>query len=107
MSSHVEGEQEAPSLSPVALLAFGVLAGVYLLYSVAWLITVLRNPTQIADAFSNFMFVSGLWLAVLFPAAWFGATLWLGRERSPWLRILFLVLGAAVLIPWPYIVWAS
>ena len=107
MSSHVEGEQEAPSLGPVALLAFGVLAGIYLLYSVAWLITVLRNPTQIADPFSNLMFVSGLWLAVLFPASWFGATLWLGRERKPWLRILFLALGAVVLIPWPYILWAS
>lgn len=91
----------------MALLAFGVLAGIYLLYSVAWLITVLRNPTQIADGFANFMFISGLWLAVLFPAAWFGATLWLGRGRSVWLRILFLVIGAAVLIPWPYITWAS
>lgn len=107
VNSHVEGEQETPGLHPVALLAFGVLAGIYLLYSVAWLITVLRNPTQIADPFANFMFLLGLWLAMLFPASWFGATLWLGRERSPWLRIVILTVGVFVLIPWPYIVWAS
>lgn len=107
MSSHVEGEQERPSISSVALLAFGVLGGVYLLYSVAWLITVLRNPLQFEDAFSTGMFTVGLWMAVAAPAAWFGTVLYVGRARGAWLRILFLILGAAVFIPWPFIAWAG
>lgn len=107
MSTHVEGEQEQPSISSVALLAFGVLGGVYLLFSIAWLITVLRNPTQFEDALGNFMFVFGLTLALAAPASWFGAVLYLGRRANVWLRILFLVVGVAIFIPWPFITWAG
>jgi hypothetical protein len=102
-----ELDNEPRGLSSLELIAFGILAGIYLLFSVAWLITVLRNPTQFEDAFSNFMFVSGLWLAVAAPAAWFGAVLYLGRNAAPWVRLVFLVVGAAVVIPWPFITWAG
>jgi hypothetical protein len=102
-----ETGDEAPGLSSFALLAFGVLGGIYLLFSVAWLITVLRNPTQFDDPLGNFMFVAGLWMALAAPAAWFGAVLFLGRAKPAWVRLVFLVLGAAAVIPWPFIVWAG
>lgn len=108
MSTHTEdASQEPAGLSSIELVSYGILAGIYLLYSVAWLITVLRNPTHIADGLGDFMFVTGLWLAVFTPAAWFGAVLWLGRGKSTWLRLGFLVVGALLFIPWPYVTWAG
>ncbi|MDH6533217.1 hypothetical protein M2119_001454 [Aurantimicrobium minutum] len=108
---HAAGESaspEAPSgLSSVALVGFGIFGGVYLLFSVAWLITALRNPTEILDPLGNAMFQLGLWSAVASPAIWFGAVLYLGRNRTVASKLLFLLLGVAVLIPWPYVAWAG
>jgi hypothetical protein len=94
-------------LSSAALIGFGIFAGIYLLFSVAWLITALRNPTEIADVLGNAMFQFGLWLAVATPAIWFGAVLYLGKDKKVATRILFLLLGVVVLIPWPYVTWAG
>lgn len=98
---------EQTGLSSAALVGFGIFGGIYLLFSVAWLITALRNPTQIQDALGNAMFVFGLWLSVAAPAIWFGAVLYLGKEATVLRKMLFLVLGAVVLIPWPYLTWAG
>ena len=94
-------------LSSIALVGFGIFGGIYLLSSVAWLITALRNPTQIADPLGNGMFVLGLWLAVAAPSLWFAAVLYLGSHSSVSKRMMFLLLGAFVLIPWPYLAWAG
>lgn len=94
-------------LSSAALIGFGIFGGIYLLFSVAWLITALRNPTQIADVLGNAMFHLGLWLAVASPAIWFSAVLYLGKDKKVATRLLFLLLGVAVLIPWPYVSWAG
>jgi hypothetical protein len=102
----------SPGASPssvgdsVALVATGVFAGVYLLFTVAWLITALRNPVQIADPLGNIMFLLGLWFAVAAGPATFVASLVAGNNRL-WLRFVCLVLGALVLIPWPYFTWAG
>jgi hypothetical protein len=107
-SAEAAHSDQAPSgLSSVALVGFGIFGGVYLLYSVAWLITALRNPTQIADPLGNAMFVLGLWLSVAAPALWFSAVLYLGKSSSVAKRMLFLLLGALVFIPWPYLSWAG
>jgi hypothetical protein len=94
-------------LSSAALIGFGIFGGIYLLFSVAWLITALRNPTQIADVLGNAMFQFGLWLAVASPAIWFGAVLYLGKDKKVVTRLLFLLLGVVILIPWPYVSWAG
>ena len=94
-------------LSSAALIGFGIFAGIYLLFSVAWLITALRNPTQIADALGNAMFQFGLWLSVAAPAIWLGAVLYLGKDKKVSTRLLYLLLGVAILIPWPYVSWAG
>ena len=90
----------------ISLVATGVFAGIYLLCAVAWLITALRNPVQIADPLGNFMFVLGLWLAVAAGPATFVASLIAGRSKL-WVRFVCLVVGVAVLIPWPYFTWAG
>lgn len=101
LSSSTEG------LSSPALIGFGVLGGIYLLFTVAWLITALRNPVLIADPVGSFMFIFGLWMAVFAPAAWFGAALYFGRPRSLGWRFGFLVLGVALFVPWPFFSWAG
>lgn len=90
----------------VALVATGVFAGIYLLFTVAWLITALRNPVVIADPLGRFMFDMGTWLAVAAGPAFFIASLIAGNSRLV-LRFVWLCAGALVLIPWPYFTWAG
>ena len=107
-STETDETSELPAgLSSVALIGFGIFAGIYLLFSVAWLITALRNPTQIADALGNAMFQFGLWLSVAAPAIWFGAVLYVGKDSKVSTRLLWLLVGVLVLIPWPYVTWAG
>ena len=84
----------------------GVFAGVYLLFTVAWLITALRDPVRIADPLGEAMFVIGLWMAVAATPATFVASLIAGRDKLV-LRFVWLLVGALVLIPWPYFTWAG
>lgn len=80
----------------------GILGGIYLLFSAAWIVTALGDPVQIADPLGSFMFILGLWLAAAAPAAWFAAMLVFGRHRSFLWRFSMLALGAILVIPWPY-----
>ena len=91
----------------VALLSTGVLAGVYLLFTAAWAITALRNPIAIADPLGSFMFTLGLWLAAVAGPLTFTAIVMWRRGRGVALRLLWLVIGALVLLPWPYVSWVG
>jgi hypothetical protein len=102
-----EEEEARGGLSSGQGILMGVLGGFYLLFSAAWIVTALRNPVQISDPLGSFMFVTGLWMAAFAPAAWFSATLVLGRHRSFLWRFAILALGAVVVIPWPYFSWAA
>lgn len=88
--------------SSVALIALGVLGGVYLLYTIGWAITAGRTPNNAVDLVGGLMFTLGLWLAVLAPAGWFALVYWQTRGRAL-RRVLLLVLGALVLIPLPFV----
>lgn len=102
-----KAETHTSSMNSVALIGFGVFAGVYLLYSVAWLITAVNNPREFMDALAQFMFQLGLWFAVAAPALWFTGVL-LFVPRIAWVKsLLWLAAGALVLVPWPYIQWAG
>lgn len=103
----VQTDQATSGMSSFELIVTGVIAGIYLLFSVAWLITALSNPTQIADPLGNVMYVAGLWLAVFAPATWFAAVLFFSRGKSVAMRMSLFALGIIVFIPWPYISWAG
>ena len=105
--SSVDVDELPTGLSSREGIMLGVLGGFYLLFSAAWIVTALRNPVQIADPLGSFMFIFGLWMAAFAPAAWFAATLVGGRRRSFLWRFVFLALGAAIMIPWPYFSWAA
>lgn len=101
----VPAEQRSGQMSSVALVGFGILAGVYLLYTIGWLIAAQRDAAAPADIVGAAMYTVGLWLAVLAPALWIGTTFWLTRDsESLRARFIALVVGAIVLIPWPILV---
>lgn len=95
---------EPAQLGNVALVALGILGGVYLLYTIGWIIGGLRLQV-IAPALlvSPVAYVPAFWLAVLAPAIWFSATLLLTRHSAAWLRFVWLAAGAVLLVPWPFI----
>lgn len=92
--------------SSVMLIGMGILAGIYLLYTVGWFIGVARVGNPLADPVGGFMFSFGAWLSVAAPLVWFAATYWLSAHR-PRARILWLVLGVVVLAPFPFIFGAG
>jgi hypothetical protein len=98
-----EHEQEQTGLSSAALVAFGVFGGIFLLYVVGWIIAVQRLTTNLGNPFFDFMNRLGEVLALVSPAAWFFGVLFLTRDRPTFVRILWLLLGVAVLAPWPFI----
>ncbi|WJX99002.1 hypothetical protein [Curtobacterium sp. 458] len=83
------------------LIGFGVLGGLYLLYTVAWLIS--ASVLAVADPASEVMRA----LAIVAPALWFVATLWLGQSTRNRTKFVWLLIGAVVLIPWPFILTRS
>jgi hypothetical protein len=104
--SEADVSRQTTVADSIALVVTGVFAGIYLLFTVAWLITALRDPVRIADPLGEAMFVIGLWMAVAAVPAVFVASLIAGRTKLP-LRFVWLVAGALVLIPWPYFTWAG
>jgi hypothetical protein len=84
------------------LVMLGVLGGVYLLYSIGWLISATAAPPPLADPVAQFMYSLGRWFAVAAPALWFGAVLWLAAEHRR-ARLLWLIAGAVLLVPVPFV----
>lgn len=95
--------RDRPQTGSTALIVLGVLGGIYLLYTIGWIITATRLHASTTDAVSAFMATLGSWLAVLAPPAWFGLVFWLTRTGSR-RRIIWLVVGAIVLAPLPFVV---
>ncbi len=91
----------------VELIVTAAFAAAYLLVTVAWLIVALRNPLAIADPVGNAMFIVGLWAAVAAGLLVCGGVIVLAKHLSLAKRSGLFVLGIVVLIPWPYLGWAS
>ncbi|HEU4755213.1 MAG TPA: DNA polymerase III subunit gamma/tau [Agromyces sp.] len=92
-------DQGAPAQPGSAeLILLGVFGGVYLLYTLGWILSVVRVQNPAEDPVGAFMFSLGLWLAVLAPGLWFGVAFALTRAR-PRARLVWLLVGAIVLLP--------
>ncbi|WP_022890512.1 hypothetical protein [Agromyces italicus] len=99
--SHDAAAPGAPQTGSVELVVLGVLGGVYLLYTIGWIITALRTATPGTSIVGDFMYSLGLWLAVLAAPLWF--VLALRGARTARSRLVWLVVGAVVLAPLPFI----
>ena len=99
------GESEADAARQAGsaeLVILGVLGGVYLLYTIGWLIWATTPAPELADPVAQFMYGLGRWLAVAAPALWFGTVLWLAAEHRR-ARLLWLIAGAVLLVPVPFL----
>jgi hypothetical protein len=99
-----EPTEAKPVTSSALLVTYGILGGAYLLYTIGWVLSVLNdNRIAYADLLSEVMYQFGEFLAIASPALWFVTVLTLTRGRKPIVRLLGLLLGLAVVIPWPFV----
>ncbi len=104
-SDAAPGRERAPGDRRRAAVtaATGVLGGVYLMYSVGWILGIqllsLTGPTLLIEIMYQF----GEFLAIIASALWFATTLALTRGGRPAARLGWLALGALVLVPWPFL----
>jgi len=101
-ASEPHAAQVASAGASATLVGLGILAGIYLLYTIGWYIGVTRLVTSLFDPVSLFMFSLGSWLAVAAPLMWFGVTYGLTTDR-PRVRLFWLLLGVVLLAPVPFI----
>ncbi|WP_165066487.1 hypothetical protein [Marisediminicola senii] len=87
----------------VLLVAYGILGGVYLLYSIGWIIAVQRDGFSAGNILFDVMYQLGQFLAIAAPIGWATATLLFTRDRAPLARVLWLLAGIVLLAPWPFI----
>jgi hypothetical protein len=93
----------AGPMSSVLLVTLGILAGIYLLYTVGWFTSASRNIALPVGALDVAMAHLREYLSVAAPALWFGTTLLLTRGQKSIFRVLWLVLGVIVLLPLPFV----
>ncbi|WP_144795344.1 hypothetical protein [Microbacterium paludicola] len=95
---------DAPQpLSTPMLLSVGIIGGVYLLYTVGWIIGGLTLQGSALFLVPAIMYQAAVWAAVLAPALWFLAVWLLTRRAASWVRVAGLIAGAALLVPWPFV----
>jgi hypothetical protein len=102
--SHVDAPapDAAAQAGSAELVLLGVLGGVYLLYSIGWLISAIGLAPELADPVAQFMYSLGRWFAVAAPALWFATVLWLAAEHRR-ARLIWLIAGAVLLVPFPFL----
>lgn len=90
-------------MSTAMLLLVGVFGGVYLLYTVGWIFGGLRLKPLANLIVADAMYLPWFVLAVLAPALWM-LTVWvLTRRTAAWIRVVLLLAGAVLLVPWPFV----
>ncbi len=87
----------------ILIVTYGILAGLYLLLTAGWFATVARSTVTLPSLFPEIMYQFGEFLAIASPALWFASVVLLTRGRRPIVRLLLLLLGLVVILPWPFV----
>lgn len=107
-SAAAQADEPAPApMSNTALLLLGVLGGVYLLYTIGWLLGGLRLQLYALGAVPAPFYYASFVLAVAAPFVWFATTYLLTRGSRAWQRFAWLFAGAVLLVPWPFLMVGS
>lgn len=101
-SAPAAADTQGKPLHPALLIIFGVLAGVYLLYAVGWVIAGFSSRVPVGGVFFGIMYQVGEALAIASPFLW-AIAVWLRVKKPVW-RMLWLLVGVVVLAPWPFII---
>lgn len=96
------GESASAPTNPILLIAYGILAGVYLLYAIGWGFHAFTTSVPVFGIFPIIMYQFGEFLAIASPFLW-ALTVWVLVKKAHW-RVLLLFVGVLVLAPWPFIV---
>lgn len=94
---------EPSPLSTPMLVLVGIVGGVYLLYTVGWIIGGMNLQASALFLVPTIMYQIAVWAAVLAPALWFAAVWLLTRRSAGWVRVLGFLAGVALLVPWPFV----
>ncbi|MFT4135226.1 DNA polymerase III subunit gamma/tau [Microbacterium sp.] len=104
---HADGSVTMPGrpqpMGNATLVTLGVVAGVYVLYSIGWVIGGLRLAGTAQYLVDAGAYQIALWLAVAAPLLWFVTAYALTRHSRVWLRLVWLIAGVVLFIPWPFI----
>ena len=96
--THDDDDEPQPT-SSVLLVAYGIVAGVYALYTVGWATTIFRGSGTMSTLLGEIMFQFGEFLAIAAAPLWFASVLYLTRGRRPALRLIWLLVGLVLLVP--------
>lgn len=99
-----DAEAASAQLSSAALIGLGILGGIYLLYTIGWVISFSRYEVASELSLGVFTELVARTLAVAASPLWFVATLLLTQTRGLRYRFLWLVIGVLVLVPWPFLI---
>ena len=99
-----EAPEPAEQLSSALLITYGIIAGVYLLYTVGWILAAVRTSSPSSDVLVQIMFQLGQFLAIAGAPLWFSTVFVLTRGRKPGVRLLWLIIGLLVFVPLPFII---
>jgi len=104
-----EATPDKPQTPAALLITYGILGGIYLIYTIGWITSIVRlNGVRapFADPLSEIMFQFGEFLAMASPAAWFAAVFLLSRGRKPIVRLVWILVGLVATLPWPFVLGA-
>ncbi len=92
------------STGTAALVGLGILGGIYLLYTVGWFLGGAGMQAKAMFMLPAPLYLASLWIAILAPGLWFASALVLTRGAKTWVRFTALIVGALLLVPWPFVV---
>lgn len=90
-------------MGSAALVALGILGGVYLIYTIGWIVAGERLRVPARLLVSDWAYVPAFWTAVLAPVLWFTTCFVATRDSATWVRMTWLAAGIVLLIPWPLV----
>ena len=90
-------------ISAFLLVTYGILAGMYGLFVIGWIVAINRTSIVLSDALAQLMFTVGQGLAIGAAPLWFAAVFVLTRKNRAIIRLLWLLLGLLLVAPWPAI----
>jgi hypothetical protein len=100
----VSAEPDAPAAtSSFLLVSYGIIAGIYGLYTIGWLTTILRGTGSMSTMLGEIMYQFGEFLAIASAPLWFASVFFLTRGRKPILRLVWLIVGLVLLVPVPFV----
>lgn len=95
---------EPQGIGTVSLVLLGILGGVYLLYTIGWVLGGIRMQLPVTFTLPLPLFQGVFWMTVFAPLLWFVAVLVATRDAKGWVRMVWLIAGALLLVPWPFVV---